>query len=569
MRPRLPHRRLAVAGLLITLIGGAATMARPAVTVAATSPFTDIAGSTFESDIDWLYAEGITVGCQPTQYCPDLRVTRAQMASFLVRMFDLTEGAAVDAFVDDEGISHEADINRLAYSGITHGCAGPDSTQFCPKGHVTRGEMASFLARAIPVTDGAGDNYFRDDDGTTHEGDIDRIAAAGITDGCDVWRFCPAASITRGEMAAFLHRVTEPIAVPPHPAPGPSTMFVTIGGDDADNSCLVEAGPCRTIKRAITQAVDGDVVDVGPGTYVDGDMRITVDVTIRGVGDGGTVIDASGAGRDPIFRVLRGSLELDGMIVQGYRGDDGAIEVSGAALSIVDSTLTDNRSAANGGAIGMFMGTLQIEDSTLTNNHAAGHGGAIDGSGQIEIRGTTISGNSAGYTGGAISYAGPISGEPGVLRVTNSTLSGNHAVDGGAVATGFDAPFWLINSTITGNIADRFSGGIDSRDARLRNSIVAGNDAFEDPDAVGVTSSIASIIGVPTGLTLADILDPAGLADNGGPTQTVALVDTAENPAIDNGSNTVCTAADLANGVDQRGLPRSVPCDIGAFEVQP
>lgn len=566
MRPRAPHGRLAVAGLLITLIGGAATMARPAVTVAATSPFTDIAGSTFEPDIDWLYAEGITFGCQPTLYCPDLRVTRAQMASFLVRMFDLTEGADVDAFVDDEGLSHEADINRLAYSGITQGCAGD---QFCPKNPVSRGEMASFLARAIPLTDGAGDNYFRDDDGTTHEANIDRIAAAAITNGCDFWRFCPTASVTRGEMAAFLHRVVEPIAVPPHPAPGPSTMFVTTGGDDADNSCLVEASPCRTIKRAITQAVDGDVVDVGPGTFDDANMRITVDVTIRGVGGGGTVIDASGAGRDPIFGIFGGSLELDSMIVRGYRGDDSAIEVSGGALSIVDSTLTDNKSAANGGAIGMFMGTLRVEDSTLTNNRAAGHGGVIDGSGQIEIRGTTISGNTAGFTGGAISYSGPISGEPGVLRITNSTLSGNHAVDGGAVATGFDAPFWLINSTITGNIADRFGGGIDATDARLRNTIVAGNDALEGPDAAGVTSSVASIIGVPTGLTLADILDPAGLADNGGPTQTVALVDTAANPAIDNGNNTVCTAPDLANGVDQRGLPRPAPCDIGAFEVQP
>jgi hypothetical protein len=298
-------------------------------------------------------------------------------------------------------------------------------------------------------------------------------------------------------------------------------------------------------------------------------MRITVDVTIRGVGDGGTVIDASGGGRTPIFDIVDGSLELDSMVLRGYRGADSAIEVSGATLSIVDSTLTDNKSAANGGAIGLFLATVRVEDSTLTDNHAAGHGGAIDGAGQVEIRGTTLSGNSAGASGGAISYAGPISGEPGVLRVTNSTLSGNHAFDGGAVATGFDAPFWLINSTITGNIADRYSGGIDSRDARLRNSIVAGNDAFEDPDVVGVTSSISSIIGVPAGLTLADILDPAGLADNGGPTHTVALVDIAENPAIDNGTNTVCTAADLANGVDQRGLPRSVPCDIGAFEVQP
>ena len=65
--------------------------------------------------------------------------------------------------------------------------------------------MASLLARALHLPDAAGDT-FRDDDGSSHEADIERIAAAGITRGCGPQRFCPLDPATRGQMAAFLHR---------------------------------------------------------------------------------------------------------------------------------------------------------------------------------------------------------------------------------------------------------------------------------------------------------------------------------------------------------------------------
>ena len=77
-----------------------------------------------------------------------------------------------------------------------------------------------------------------------------------------------------------------------------------------------------------------------------------------------------------------------------------------------------------------------------------------------------------------------------------------------------------------------------------------------------------SIIGLPAGKTLADILVPAGLADNGGPTQTIALALVAGNPAIDAATSGVCAAAPV-NALDQRGMPRPAACDIGAYEAQP
>ena len=68
-----------------------------------TTPFTDIASSTFKADITWLYANGITTGCSATTFCPRESVTREQMASFLARMFDLP-ATATDYFIDDEDV---------------------------------------------------------------------------------------------------------------------------------------------------------------------------------------------------------------------------------------------------------------------------------------------------------------------------------------------------------------------------------------------------------------------------------------------------------------------------------
>ncbi len=164
-------------------------------------------GHTFFEDIEWLKQEGITLGCNPpdnTRFCPEEDVSRGQMASFLARAMDLPAGA--DVFDDDEGSTHEDNINRLAASGITLGCT-TDGRSFCPNDPVTRAQMASFLARAFDLPAASGD-AFDDDDGSTHEDNINRLAASGITRGCtsDGASYCPAAAVTRGQMAGFLHR---------------------------------------------------------------------------------------------------------------------------------------------------------------------------------------------------------------------------------------------------------------------------------------------------------------------------------------------------------------------------
>jgi hypothetical protein len=163
--------------------------------------FTDIWESPFRDNIVWLAGSGITAGCTMGKYCPRETVTREQMASFLVRALKLPH-TSTDFFTDDNGSPHQGDINRLAASGITGGCA---PGRFCPRDTVTREQMASFLVRGLKLP-WTGTDYFTDDNGSPHEGDINRLAASGITGGCAPGRFCPGSVITREQMAAFLHR---------------------------------------------------------------------------------------------------------------------------------------------------------------------------------------------------------------------------------------------------------------------------------------------------------------------------------------------------------------------------
>ncbi len=164
-------------------------------------PFTDIEGSMFRADILWALREGITTGCGGTRFCPDAPVTREQMASFLVRALGLP-ATGRDFYTDDGRSIHHGDINRLAASGITTGCS---AGRFCPTHAVTRAEMASFLARAFDYG-ATGRDYFTDDNASIHEDNINRVAAAGVTSGCGGTRYCPNAAVTRGQMVAFLHR---------------------------------------------------------------------------------------------------------------------------------------------------------------------------------------------------------------------------------------------------------------------------------------------------------------------------------------------------------------------------
>jgi hypothetical protein len=173
--------------------------------------FTDDDGNTHEGFIEAVAAEGITLGCNPpanTNYCPDQGVSRQQMATFLVRALDLP-ATSTDYFTDDTGSVHESNINALRESGITAGCNPPANDNFCPNSTVTREQMAAFLVRAFGYTDTDPGNRFTDDDTSIFEADIEALAEAGVTVGCNPPTndlFCPGDPVLRSQMATFLGR---------------------------------------------------------------------------------------------------------------------------------------------------------------------------------------------------------------------------------------------------------------------------------------------------------------------------------------------------------------------------
>lgn len=168
-------------------------------TAAFVPPFADDEGSPYEPSIIKIADAGITDGCGSDLYCPYALVTRAEMATFLVRSFGLS-ASSVDSFSDDGSSPHHADINALAAAGLTNGC---QPGRFCPSSTVTRGELATFIMRAVGLSP-VGTDHFSDDNGSVHEPAINAVAAAGISTGCSSGKFCPTQSVTREQMAGFL-----------------------------------------------------------------------------------------------------------------------------------------------------------------------------------------------------------------------------------------------------------------------------------------------------------------------------------------------------------------------------
>jgi S-layer homology domain len=76
-------------------------------------------------------------------------VTRGQMAAFLVRALGYTADGGGNLFTDDDTSIFESDIDKLATAGVTRGCNPPTNDEFCPNQFVTRGQMAAFLYRAL------------------------------------------------------------------------------------------------------------------------------------------------------------------------------------------------------------------------------------------------------------------------------------------------------------------------------------------------------------------------------------------------------------------------------------
>ncbi len=170
------------------------------VLASGTSCVNDHDGTPYAADIDWGYEAGVAVGCDADMFCTYDPVTRGQLASFVTRAMHLPP-TDQDFFTDDTGSGHEVAINRVAAAGIFLGCT---ATTFCPDGKVSRASMATILAKALALPPTETD-YFTDDDGNGNEASINEVAEAGIMAGCRATTFCPSVKLTRGQTMGFLH----------------------------------------------------------------------------------------------------------------------------------------------------------------------------------------------------------------------------------------------------------------------------------------------------------------------------------------------------------------------------
>jgi M6 family metalloprotease-like protein len=156
--------------------------------------------------------------CGEGLICPDEPLKRWEMAVWLVRVLDGADPAPVDAgrFVDvDAALWWAPFVERLFELAVTGGCAS-EPARFCPDRAVTRAQMATFLVRAFDVEDAPSAAFVDVDAAGAHAASIDALAAAGVTAGCsrDPLRYCPTGSVTRAQMATFLVRALGPIGLP-------------------------------------------------------------------------------------------------------------------------------------------------------------------------------------------------------------------------------------------------------------------------------------------------------------------------------------------------------------------
>lgn len=158
--------------------------------------------------------------CDSGGFCPEEPMRRWVMAVWLVRALDGGDpvGGVQPRFGDvGAGEWWAAHTERLAELGVTKGCSA-DPMLFCPEDAVTRAQMATFLVRAFALKQAAPAG-FGDTAGTVHAASIDALAGAGVTVGCSSspLRYCPHDPVTRAQMATFLVRARGSVSVAADP----------------------------------------------------------------------------------------------------------------------------------------------------------------------------------------------------------------------------------------------------------------------------------------------------------------------------------------------------------------
>ncbi|WP_072619495.1 CHAT domain-containing protein [Spirulina major] len=329
---------------------------------------------------------------------------------------------------------------------------------------------------------------------------------------------------------------------------------------------------------SIVFGVAGTIILDFPFVGADASSLIIEDRTLTI--DGGNQITLDGNQQNSIFDLSSSNLTLQNITLQnarivGAQSGGGVRLRNNSTLILENSQIANNTVAQQGGGIfGDATSVMTVRNSAIANNIAVGNGGGIisenTAANAVTIINSTLNNNRSNASGGGLSAQN--------ATLINSTLSGNVATSGGGASVTNN--FTVRNSTIAFNQATAAGGGIylDNAAAVLTatNSIISQNIAPVGADlaltpAIFAQSTIESnLIGLASGagafsntnlIGINPLLGP--LQNNGGPTQTHALP--ANSPALDAGNNDLTTVT-----TDQLGNPRisNSRVDLGAFELQ-
>ena len=413
----------------------------------------------------------------------------------------------------------------------------------------------------------------------TGDADGDGLRADTITFDAGVFAGVDSSVIrlTQGEL-----QISESLTID-----GSSVGGVVITGDAEDDDITVAGSHITDVSASFsgTAGASDDLLDdnsrVLNFSAVSGDLTLT-DLTVTGGRITDNFEDGGGIEFSSSGTLTLNQSNVSGNSAAGNQADGGGIFSNTGDVLLIDSTVSGNISDRFGGGVSVNFGEVSIIESTVSENISQGGGGVSANTGDVSLVNSTVSENISNGVGVGGNGAG-IRNVFGNVSLTNSTVSGNSSLgSGGGV---FATRLLLTNSTVTGNSASEAGGGIAVgsifNSVLLQNSIVAGNEAagtapdlstagsatinlIVENSLIGDTtgSGITSTTGTGNVLNQLPLLGP--LADNGGPTQTHALL--SGSLGINAGSNAIAEAAGLIT--DQRGEVRIQfgSIDIGAFE---
>ena len=398
-------------------------------------------------------------------------------------------------FVDDDGNTHEGAIEAIRAEGITVGCS---SVRYCPNEPVTRGQMAAFLDRALDLPDPTSPSGFTDTDGTFFH-NIERLRSAGITVGCAPTRYCPQRAVTRGEMATFLMRALDLDELTPEPRPLPlagnpdGTAPIPPGGGLEDTSSPDHVIGSGTPASCTSAAVVAAVAEGGVITFDCGPDPVTIEMfdtakVVNNTGpeiviDGGGLVTLSGRGERRILYMNTCDPAQVWTTPHCQNQDHPRLTVQN--LTFVDGNATSEgiELTGGGGAIWVRGGRFKIVNSRFFDNHCAPTGpdvagGAVRVFSQHDDLPVFITNSTFGAIGeGNTCSNGGALGSIGVsMTITNSVLTHNAATgwganpqragtpgggNGGAIANdGNTFTLTVVDTVITDNDAPEGGGGI-------------------------------------------------------------------------------------------------------------